>query len=171
MNKSNLFCLIYKWGRIALIVAMIATVLFVFYNSSLSKEESSEQSGIVGEIVEEILPDNTPIEDFFLENLRKIAHFTEYGLLGIEIAIYILLYERKRWRLFTPLSIFVPFVVGFLDETIQVLSDRGPMITDVWIDIGGFCTFTLLSYLIGGLVLLTIKFIQSKKTSPSEQEN
>ena len=170
MNKSSIGCFIYKWGRIALIVAIIATVIFVFYNSCLSKEESSEQSNAASQVIEALLPDGTAFKEFVLENIRKIAHFTEFGMLGVEIAIYILLYERKRWRFFTPLSTLVPFFVGFLDESIQVLSDRGPMITDVWIDIGGFFAFSILVYLVGCLSLFVFKLIKGDREK-TQQKN
>ncbi len=168
MDKSSIGCFVYKWGRIALIIAIIATIIFVFYNSCLSKEESSQQSNAVGEIIGVILPDDTDFKVFLLDNIRKIAHFTEYGLLGIEIAIYILIYERKRWKMFTPLSLLVPFLVGFMDESIQILSERGPSITDVWIDIGGFVFFSSIAYLVGGLMLLIIDFVKRQKQSSKE---
>ena len=163
MDKSSIGCSLYKWGRIALIVLMIATVLFVFYNSCLSKDDSSQQSDTVSQIIDALLPEDTDFKEFVLENIRKIAHFTEYGLLGIEMAVYILIYERKRWKMLTPLSLLVPFFVGFIDESIQVLSERGPSITDVWIDIGGFLFFSSIAYLIGGLTLLVIDFVERKK--------
>ena len=165
MDKSSIGCFVYKWGRIALIIAIIATIIFVFYNSCLSKEESSQQSNAVGEIIGVILPDDTDFKLFLLDNIRKIAHFTEYGLLGIEIAIYILIYERKRWKMFTPASALVPFFVGFIDETIQIFSERGPSISDVWIDIGGFVFFSSIAYLVGGLMLLVLDFVKRQKQS------
>lgn len=168
MDKSSIGCFVYKWGRIALIIAIIATIIFVFYNSCLSKEESSQQSNAVGEIIGVILPDDTDFKVFLLDNIRKIAHFTEYGLLGIEIAIYILIYERKRWKMFTPLSLLVPFLVGFMDESIQSLSERGPSITDVWIDIGGFVFFSSIAYFVVGLTLLGIDFVKRQKQSSKE---
>lgn len=163
MDKSSIGCSLYKWGRIALIVLMIATVLFVFYNSCLSKDDSSQQSNTVSQIIDALFPEDTDFKEFVLENIRKIAHFTEYGLLGIEMAFYILIYERKRWKMFTPISSLVPFFVGFIDESIQIFSERGPSIADVWIDIGGFWFFSILAYIVGILALLVIDFIKRKK--------
>lgn len=130
--------------RFLLIAMMIGTVLFIFINSMLPPEKSTEQSDTVKDIIVEILPDNSKAENFVEEYMRKIAHFTEYGLLGIELAVYLLLFHRRRPALFG-LALTVPFFVGFIDESIQSLSGRGPLIEDVWIDIGGFATFYALT--------------------------
>ena len=173
MSRERLMARILLGVRIALLVSMLLTVAFIFYNSSLPKQESADASDKLGEIVEEILPDDTPVEDFVLTNLRKIAHFTEYGLLGIEIALYVLIFERRRWYVSLPISYACPFAVGFLDESIQVLSERGPSITDVWIDIGGYATFASLAYLIGGAALLIIYFIRKRMqaSAPKGEES
>lgn len=136
---------IYLAVRVILIVAMCATLLFIFINSALPKEQSAAQSGVIEEIVDKIIPDEVPVKNLIIENIRKIAHFSEYGLLGIEVILYIFLFLRKRIYLYAPLSPLCAAFVGFIDESIQMLSNRGPMISDVWIDIGGFVTFALLS--------------------------
>lgn len=135
--KKELIEKIVAWLFIAL---MIGTVLFIFINSMLPPEKSTEQSDTVKDIIVEILPDNSKTENFVEEYIRKIAHFTEYGLLGVELAVYLMLFHRRRPYLFA-LALTVPFFVGFIDESIQCLSGRGPLIEDVWIDIGGFATF------------------------------
>ncbi len=171
MDKKRITSYLVLGARIALLVAMLITVAFIFYNSSLPQKESADASDKVGEIVEEILPDDTPVEDFVLTNLRKIAHFTEYGLLGVEIALYVLLFERRRFYIFAPFSYGIPVIVGFLDESIQVLSERGPSITDVWIDIGGYSTFASLAYLIGGAALLIAFLVKRKFKAPASAQD
>ena len=168
MDKSSIGCFLYKWGRIALIVLMIATVLFVFYNSCLSKDDSSQQSDTVSQIIDALFPEDTDFKEFVLGNLRKIAHFTEYGILGTEVALYILIYERKRCKMFAPLSLLVPVLVGFLDESIQVLSERGPSITDVWIDIGGYFAFSILVYIVAGTVFFVKDLLKRKSGAPKK---
>ena len=104
-------------------------------------------------------------ENFVEEYIRKIAHFTEYGLLGIELAVYLLLLHRRRPSLFG-LAMTVPFFVGFIDESIQSLSGRGPLIEDVWIDIGGFATFYALTLAVGfsvNAIIWAVKTIQNKR--------
>ena len=140
-----------KYLQITLIVLIVATISFIFINSMLPPEASSEQSGAVAEFIETIIPEDTELGSLIQEYIRKIAHFTEYGLLGFEIAIYIVLFVEKR-LMYAMVNMLTPLVVGFVDETIQIFSDRGPSITDVWIDIGGFVFFSVIAYMICGLI-------------------
>ena len=147
-----------------LIALMLGTVLFIFINSMLPPEASTEQSDTVKDIIVEILPDDSKAENFVEEYMRKIAHFTEYGLLGVEMAVYLMLFHRRRTYLFG-LALLVPFFVGFIDESIQSLSGRGPLIEDVWIDIGGFATFYALTLAVcfsALAIVLATKTIKNK---------
>ena len=82
--------------RIFLIAMMLGTVVFIFVNSCLPPEVSSEESEAVGGFITSLIPEDTELYKFVKEYIRKIAHFTEYGMLGIEIAVYIMLYEKRR---------------------------------------------------------------------------
>ena len=154
------------WVLLALIAG---TVVFMFVNSALPPEVSAEQSGTVGGIIAEIIPPDTDLGSFIQEYLRKIAHFTEYGMLGIEISLLVFFYFKRR-VLFGCSAAAVPFFVGFIDESIQILSDRGPSISDVWIDIGGFITFSLLSYAVLALGDITLKMIKKKRAGAVQSE-
>ena len=154
------------WALLALIAG---TVVFIFVNSALPPEVSAEQSGTVGGIIAEIIPPDTDLGSFIQEYLRKIAHFTEYGMLGIEISLLVFFYFKRR-VLFGCSAAAVPFFVGFIDESIQILSDRGPSISDVWIDIGGFITFSLLSYAVLALGDITLKMIKKKRAGAVQSE-
>ncbi len=144
-------------ARILLIVVIAATVAFIFGNSVLPSDESLEQSDAIKDIIIEILPDDSPAESFVEQYIRKIAHFSEYGLLGIEIALYMIIFERRRLRL-APISLVFALVVAFFDESIQMFTERGPAIMDVWIDVGGFAFFSLITYALFALVLLAVFF-------------
>ena len=133
--------------RIALLALIAGTLIFIFTNSALPPKESAEQSGAVGDFISLIIPPDTELGAYIQTNLRKIAHFTEYGMLGVELAVYFLAFDRRRRHILC--SAAVPFAVGFVDETIQIFSGRGPSVSDVWIDVGGFFTFSLLAYAVG----------------------
>ena len=67
--------------------------------------------------------------------LRKAAHFTEFACLGALLAWYSLLREEKH-------NIALPALLGMaaalVDETIQLFTpDRGPSLSDVWLDTAG----------------------------------
>lgn len=135
-----------KLINIILLVLIFSTVLFIFSRSMLSREASSEESRTVGGLIAVIFPRGTILGDFVQDNIRKIAHFAEFFVLGIELSVYAYLcMKRKPYVLFAYLF---AFMVAFFDETIQIFSGRGPSILDVWIDfLGAFFAFTLI-YLI-----------------------
>lgn len=156
-----------KIFRILLIALMIGTVAFIFVNSTLPADESQEQSDAIKDAILEVLPEDSEAYSFVDEYIRKIAHFTEYGLLGIEVAVYIALFERRRLRR-APLALLLPLFVGFIDESIQIISDRGPSISDVWIDIGGFATFFCLALLVLCVIYLLVRLVRNRFFSANE---
>ncbi len=147
-----------------LLLAIVGTVAFIFINSMLPPAQSAEQSDTVKDIIVEILPDDSRAESFVEQYIRKIAHFTEYGLLGLECAVYLMLFTGRRVKTLS-LAMLTPFFVGFTDETIQHFSKRGPMIEDVWIDVGGFVLFYLLALAALYLIFLAVKAIKAKINS------
>ena len=142
--------------RLLLIISILLTVALIYSKSMKSKEDSSAESSKVGEIIAEIVPPETDLGATIQKNLRKIAHFSEYGALGIEVTLYIFFFTKKRVRNGLLSPVFA-LVVGFIDETIQIFYERGPSVTDVWIDVGGFCFFSLLTYGAVCLALFLIK--------------
>ena len=142
-----------RFFALVLVLVIAATVAFIFYNSSLPPEKSSEQSGAVGGIIAEIIPPETELGGFLQKYIRKIAHFTEYGLLGIELALMCVFLVKRRMP-FALGSLFFAGTVALVDETVQIFSERGPTVSDIWIDIGGFLFFSALAY----FVLALIKF-------------
>ena len=110
--------------------------------SVLPEEKSEKESNAVGEIIEEIIPPETPVGGYVQKNLRKIAHFVEFFVLGAEISLYALLFmpKTKRLLLTQPLGL----TLSLIDETIQIFSDRGPEIVDVWIDYFGFVASSII---------------------------
>ena len=140
---------------IILLVLIFSTVIFIFSRSMLSKEDSSAESRAVGGIMAIIFPEGTKLGDFVQNNIRKIAHFVEFFVLGVELSLFAhLSMKRKPYVLFSYLFLFV---VAFLDETIQIFSGRGPSIIDVWIDFSGaFLAFTCI-YLIPTAIMISNK--------------
>lgn len=146
--------------RVLLFVLLSLCVLslaFIFYNSSLPPEKSDEQSTAVGEVIEEVvdtvLPENAPVKDAIILNLRKLAHFFEFFMLGAEVAL-ILVFFSYRPTMLGLTSVFLGGFVGFLDETVQIFSGRGPAILDVWIDTCGYAVSTVFVIFIYHALLL-----------------
>ena len=74
--------------------------------------------------------------------VRKLGHYGEYALLGLEMGIYmnLLIKQLTYWyprRKGFAICMGCAFAAAFIDETIQIFSGRGPAIVDVWIDLAG----------------------------------
>ena len=147
-----------KAFKFALLLLIVATVIFIFIQSILPPEKSSAESDAVGGVIGEIIPPDTKPGAFIQINLRKIAHFTEFFFLGAEIALYVVLFMRQKICVW--LSYPVALIIALFDESIQILSDRGPSVTDVWIDFFGFFTSACVTY----AIIFTVKhFLMRKK--------
>ena len=153
----------------ALLSAMLLTLVFIFTNSLRPPEESMEQSDAVGGFFAFIFSPDKPLGKFVQDHIRKIGHFGEYGILGAEVAAFVMFYLQKR-REKALLSAPFAMCVAVVDETLQYLSGRGPAISDVWIDLGGFVSGSLLCY---GIIMLVLRVRAAKaaRSGGTEGEN
>lgn len=114
--------------NIALIVVTTLTVAFIFSNSLASSEQSNGQSDWVMGCLHKLL--NIQLPSWFV---RKAAHFTEFAVLGTELAVL-------KHRLIRPpftAALLSGLLVALTDETLQLFSGRTSSVTDVWIDFSG----------------------------------
>ncbi len=79
--------------------------------------------------------------------VRKLAHFSEYAVFGFIVSLRVRQSQKLDIKLIGKAE-GASFLTAFLDESIQVVSGRGPMITDVWIDSLGAFTGILICSLI-----------------------
>ena len=159
--------------QLVMLILIVLTLVFIFVQSVLSPETSSKESDSVGDVIVDIVEDIVGTEteedkeavesfrEFIDKNVRKIAHFIEYAVLGAEV--FLLLFfafgKKKKSPLTLPFDLWIllkslpfPLFVAFFDESIQLVSNRGPAIADMWIDICGYLLSTLIAYLIAFLV-------------------
>lgn len=118
------------------ITIVFLTLIYIWSNSLPSVEQSNQQSGSVLKIIEVIF--RTPPLDTE-ENqhiVRKTAHVLEFGLLGLEMALLMLLTgAMRRQNVMTVL--FVGLAAATVDETIQVFTERGSQVADIVLDFAG----------------------------------
>ncbi len=133
-----------KLMKYCLLLLILSTLTFIFVNSMLPADTSSEESEAVSGWLSDFLPESSVIVGFIIDNIRKIAHFVEFGVLGAELTAYTLFFTKKL-KATLPIAQIIAFFVAFTDETIQIFSGRGPEIADVWIDFFGSLTFSLLT--------------------------
>ena len=143
--------------KLTLFLLIILTLAFIFIQSMLPPEKSAEQSGAVGEIIEEIIPPETPVGGYVQTNLRKIAHFVEFAVLGIWVTLLVVLFYRRKPFIFS--SFVFAILMGLFDETIQIKSGRGASVSDVWLDFFGFASSAVIIYTVSALTI----FIKAKR--------
>ncbi len=120
------------------------TVCFIWGNSSFSQADSAEQSSGLLEWIRNIFisvgAENSSVFLFIEKYIRKLAHFSEYFLLGGESVLFFFIDDfrfslQKFWNAFS-----FSVLIAVTDESIQIISGRGPMVQDILIDsLGAFC--------------------------------
>lgn len=118
-----------------LTVLILLTLAVIWGHSFLGKEASSEESGFVMELVTPVLEVVVGKGNVTEYLVRKLAHFTEFLLLGTELLCFFALRRDRKDALL--LALTHSLFVALTDETIQIFSGRGPMIQDVWLDFSG----------------------------------
>lgn len=124
--------------RIVLFAALSALIiLFIYSNSIPAIPESRETSLSVAAFLRPLLDPYHRLDDEVYHILvRKLAHFVEFGALGVSLTALSAQFPRKKRYLFgTPLA--AAAVVALTDEGLQFFTGRGNSIKDVCIDIGG----------------------------------
>lgn len=152
-------------ARIVMTVLSAGAVCFIFGNSLMNAEDSSEFSEGVLEMLNRLLCSLRI--DFELDSftVRKAAHFTEFALLGALLCSTAYLYLFKRLR-----SALIAMTLGALtavcDELIQTMSEgRACQISDMLIDTSGVLTGTLIVLL---MVTLIIRIKKNKVKTEGE---
>lgn len=135
-----------------------ATLFFIFYNSAQKVPDSKQASASVAAVISSVATDNgtkepSTISAFLLEYVRKAAHAVEFFVLGAELTVWLVVLRTKRitaQAVWNTLSSILLFAVT--DESIQILSGRGPKVQDVLLDFAGGAAAVLLVLLVYGVV-------------------
>lgn len=123
---------------ILLWLATAATLCFIFSNSIVSREESGATSHGIAAFLQSILDPNQKIDpDLFHTLVRKLAHFTEFGLLGVELALIRRLSVGRVFGVGWFSLAFALLAVANIDEFIQSFTGRGSQVSDSLIDFAG----------------------------------
>ena len=144
MNRKRTLTLV-------LIILILVTIVFIWSNSLQSIPESQAKSiGFLNKVKPflEIFVGTGNVTDHLV---RKLAHFTEFGTLGCELALLLALRKHINWQSVIN-SAFFAMTVALTDETIQIFSGRGSQVQDVWLDFAGSCTGILFVIVIFGLI-------------------
>lgn len=121
------------WGLVLLI---LLTVSFIFSQSCFSREESQQESDQVLEFLSAPFEVLFGVEELSSNFVRKLAHFTEFFVLGAELSGLLLYTERRHLQPYINAAA-VGSLVALCDETLQLFTGRGSQVQDVWLDISG----------------------------------
>ena len=143
-----------------LIILSVLWIIFIFSNSLENAEESGEKSSWVYNIVSKVFPNIT----VFI--IRKLAHFTEFAILGVLFASTYFsftlprCFETPKTNLYSLLAIPAVFAIACTDESLQRFSEgRHAAFSDVLIDsAGGVCGIAAILALV-----FIIRYFYTKK--------
>ena len=149
-----------RWGALALTVYWC---FFIWHFSLASASESAATSGRFVGVFNEILADMGSDFRFSGTMVRKIAHFSEFAILGFLCAL-----TWRQYRFSHPVWLSFPVVitVAGIDELLQFTSPgRGPSVLDVLLDTaGGTC-----GILAFGLLTVWILAIRARKIEKKQK--
>lgn len=146
---------------------ILLTAAFIFYNSAQPVPESQKASASVAEtIVSVALNGGASFGSWtsFVNHIRKAAHAVEFFALGAELSVlfFVLFRKHNAQSVWNVLSIALCTAVA--DESIQILSGRGPKVQDVLLD---FCSALCAMTAIGILTAVGIAVFRATKRKKS----
>ena len=116
-------------GQKLLLAAIIIAITFIWGHSLLPMDMSAQESGWITEHIIAPVLALFGVDEVSTHLVRKLAHVGEFLILAL------LVYAYLRGRVLK--GFYFCFTVAFLDESIQLLSGRGSLISDVWGDLIG----------------------------------
>ena len=117
---------------------LIVNLAFIWGNSLTPGAVSGDMSGGILAWVNQFLGLNESGAELLHHLIRKAAHFTEFACLGALLAWY---WGMRSDRHPVALPSLLGMAAAVVDESIQMFTpDRGPSLTDVWIDTSGVVT-------------------------------
>lgn len=126
-----------KYKNYLLVCILLIVCLLIFHNSMYPIIQSDQQSGFVRHILNQLFSNigcNIVLSQFAVQ---KLAHFTEYLLLGIFLTFTIRVIHINLNQVFF-LQLFLFLAIPILDETIQLAyNGRNSSMIDVLIDFAG----------------------------------
>lgn len=121
------------------LLLLIVFTAFIFYNSSMVASESNKASQLVGAMITGMgkwFSIDVPQHNLNY-NVRKIAHFLEFTMLGIILCNTYAAFSVSK-RTATGYILLLGLGAAVVDEYIQLYTPgRSPLITDVVLDFSG----------------------------------
>ena len=118
------------------IILSLICIGFILIQSMIPESKSANESlWFTSQVINPLLSRFGIIAD--KDVVRKIAHAVEFCLLALIVSV--------AWK--KPIRAFYAcFTLAFADESLQVVTGRGALITDIWIDLIGVVIGTLVGH-------------------------
>ncbi len=138
-----------RLSNLVLGTLLALTLCFIWGNSLLTRAESTRLSIGAMDWLSPLLHllKLDVIDEHFI---RKLAHFSEFAVLGMELAVLFFLNRGRRIRSAITAAICA-LATAALDECLQFVSQRAPMVSDVLLDLSGALFGIALAALLGML--------------------
>ena len=145
--------------------AVVLWCLFIWHFSLSPAADSSVTSGEVTGTLNSFLEKININLEFSGQVIRKLAHFVEFFVLGLLLALTLYLHSFPH---VTPFALAISVLVAAVDECLQFLSPgRAPSLTDVLLDslgaVCGIAAFLLLHLLCLALLRRRKKNLQKNQ--------
>lgn len=150
--------------RVIMFILTIGMVSFAFIQSLMPGTISSEESGSVLDFLINILKSfgvDADISEFII---RKMAHFTEYAVIGMLMLSCAYSFDRLKPYKYYAQVLFFGLATAVCDETIQLyVPDRAGQVNDVLLDFSGMVTGAFIMLVIY-MIYVRIKNRKSKQS-------
>ena len=152
---------IHSRAWLGICIALVLVTLLIWGNSMRTATQSDQQSTSLLSWLTPWLSAVGIQPEGFHAILRKLAHLSEYGLLGVLWTIELWLGPHGEKRRGTMERLSICMLTALLDETIQLfVPGRSGEIRDVWIDTAGAWTGIVMTTC---LVCIAMKFRNRNK--------
>lgn len=134
----------YKW---LFFVLFSGWTVMIFTRSMQNAQVSTEESALVLELLKRLFP-----VDMTIGQVRKVAHFAEFAVLGVLAQLAFGGFFRTG-RAGVAFSVVAGLVIALCDETVQLFVEgRSGEVKDVWLDLLGAITGALFAFAIRALI-------------------
>lgn len=141
---------------IILSVLLILVLAFIWGHSMFSAVDSAEESRRVGQWITPFLEQFVGPGNVTDHLVRKLAHFCEYGVLGMILGALVLLWKTPSAFFRGSYAFLLALATAVVDESIQLVADgRGAQVQDILLDAAGSLTGLLTVWLLAALLRLT----------------
>lgn len=126
---------------------------FIFSNSLQPPNESNYRSRMIAEWLS-----NFPIfrnwmpEETFHRFVRKLAHFTEFGALGLCLGGFAFNLGEIKNKKYVSLPMLIALGTAVIDEFIQRFTGRTSSVKDVLIDFSGALCGLIVTWIISSVI-------------------